>query len=49
MNSDFKELLKIFNDAQVKYLIVGGYAVMKLQDQIDVENLLTSEKVYRKN
>jgi hypothetical protein len=28
MNSDFKELLKIFNDNQVKYLIVGGYAVM---------------------
>ena len=29
MNSDFKELLKIFNAAKVRYLIVGGYAVMK--------------------
>ncbi len=29
MNSDFKELLKIFNAAKVKYLIIGGYAVAK--------------------
>lgn len=29
MNSDFKELLRIFNDHKVKYLVVGGYAVMK--------------------
>jgi hypothetical protein len=28
MHSDFKELLKIFNDYQVKYLVIGGYAVM---------------------
>ncbi len=27
MNSDFKELLSIFNETQVKYLIIGGYAV----------------------
>lgn len=26
---DFKELLKIFNDYKVRYLVVGGYAVMK--------------------
>jgi hypothetical protein len=29
MNSDFKELLKTFNQEKVKYLIVGGYAVAK--------------------
>lgn len=29
MNSDFKELLRIFNEKQVKYLVIGGYAVMK--------------------
>ena len=29
MNSDFKELLKIFNKEKVKYLIIGGYAVAK--------------------
>jgi hypothetical protein len=29
VNSDFKELLSAFNDHQVKYLVVGGYAVMK--------------------
>lgn len=26
MNSDFKDLLRAFNDAKVKYLVVGGYA-----------------------
>ncbi len=29
MNSDFNELLRIFNEKQVKYLVIGGYAVMK--------------------
>lgn len=29
MNTDFKELLNTFNEHEVKYLIVGGYAVMK--------------------
>jgi hypothetical protein len=29
VNSDFKELLSTFNDHQVKYLVVGGYAVIK--------------------
>ena len=28
MNSDFEELLSLFNDNEVKYLVVGGYAVM---------------------
>ncbi len=27
-NSDFKDLLKIFNARHVKYLIIGGYAVV---------------------
>lgn len=29
MNQDFVELLQIFSDAQVRYLIIGGYAVIK--------------------
>ncbi|MBS1808957.1 MAG: nucleotidyltransferase [Acidobacteria bacterium] len=29
MISDFKELLSILNAKQVKYLVIGGYAVMK--------------------
>ena len=29
VNSDFKELLRIFNDHGVKYLVVGGYAVIR--------------------
>lgn len=28
MNSDFVELLSLFNKYQVRYLLVGGYAVM---------------------
>jgi hypothetical protein len=28
MSSDFEELLRIFNGNEVKYLVVGGYAVM---------------------
>jgi hypothetical protein len=29
MNSDFKDLLRLFNDNKVRYLVVGGHAVMK--------------------
>ncbi len=29
MNSDFRDLLKIFDDNKVKYMIIGGYAVAK--------------------
>lgn len=29
MNSDFKELLSLFNASKVRYLVVGGYALMK--------------------
>ena len=29
MNSDFNDLLKAFNENQVKYLIISGYAVME--------------------
>ena len=28
MNSDFEDLLNLFNAHEVRYLIVGGYAVM---------------------
>ena len=28
-NSDFKELLNLFEKHEIRYLIVGGYAVMK--------------------
>ena len=54
MNSDFRDLLEAFNDAGVRYLIIGGYAVIKhteprftkdldLWVATDTEN---SEKVY---
>ncbi len=28
MNSDFSDLLRLFNDNRVEYLVVGGYAVV---------------------
>ena len=28
MNSDFKDLLRIFNELEVEYLVVGGYAAI---------------------
>ena len=30
MNSDFKDLLRIFAEEQVEYLVVGAYAVKQL-------------------
>ena len=29
VSSDFKDLLRLLSDYQVKYLVVGGYAVIK--------------------
>lgn len=29
MNSDFKDLLRLFNAKKVRYLVVGGYAVIR--------------------
>jgi predicted nucleotidyltransferase len=29
VNSDFSDLLKLFNDKGVRYLVVGGYAVIQ--------------------
>ena len=29
VNSDFSDLLRIFNDNRVKYLVIGGYAVVQ--------------------
>ena len=40
MNSDFKELLKLFNDNEVKYLTGhGGYAVMLYTEPRYTEDL----------
>jgi predicted nucleotidyltransferase len=54
MNSDFKDLLKIFDDKKVKYLVIGGYAVAKHAEprytkDIDLwisNNRENAEKVY---
>ena len=33
VNSDFSELLQIFNTRNVKYLVIGGYAVVQYAEQ----------------
>ena len=43
---DFRELLKLFADAEVRYLIVGGYAVMKYTEPRftkDLDLLISTE------
>jgi hypothetical protein len=55
MNSDFRDLLRLFNAHKVRYLVVGGYAVRKdlvankraqgrPQDLVDVNSLIESEQ-----
>jgi hypothetical protein len=47
VNSDFKELLKTFNNYQVKYLVVGGYAVIKYAEPRytkDIDLWINAEK-----
>ena len=38
-SSDFRELLKLFEKHEVRYLIVGGYAVMKYSEPRFTKNL----------
>lgn len=47
VNSDFKELLRIFNDYRVNYLVVGGYAVIKYAEPRytkDIDLWISAEK-----
>ena len=32
-SSDFRELLNLFEKYDIRYLVVGGYAVMKYSDR----------------
>ena len=52
LKADFKELLRLFNQEQVKYLVVGGYAVMKYTEpfytkEIDIWVAATAENAER--
>lgn len=40
-NSDFKELLNLLNEEKVRYLIVGGYAVIHYEDFMTPESCLS--------
>ena len=39
MNSDFKELLQVFNDLEVKDLITAKKAVAREQDLKDIDEI----------
>ena len=39
INSNFKDLLRILNDGGVRYLVVGGYAVMKYTEPYTTKDL----------
>jgi hypothetical protein len=48
LNSDFKEFIQLLNDNQVKYLVIGGYAVAvhghpRYTKDIDIWIEMTSE------
>ena len=55
MNSDFKDLLSSLNRHKVKYLIIGGYAVMRYTEprytkDLDIwleADITNSKKVYK--
>ncbi len=39
VNSDFTELLKLFNDNKVRYLVIGGYALIQYAEPRYTKNL----------
>ena len=39
INSDFKDLLQLFVDEGVRFLVVGGYAVMKYTEPYNTKDL----------
>ena len=44
---DFKELLKLFEKHKIRYLVVGGYAVMKYSEPRftkDLDILITTDQ-----
>ena len=38
INSDFSDLLKIFRDNNVKYLVIGGYAFIQYAEPLSHTN-----------
>jgi len=43
VNTEFTELLRLFNGNRVRYLVIGGYAIILYQGLID-PNLLSPVK-----
>lgn len=49
VNSDFSDLLRLFNDNQVRYLVVCGYAVLVNSKQVQERHLHTQSVVRCEN
>jgi hypothetical protein len=47
MNSDFKDLLRLFNANKVRYLVVVGYAVMKYTERHSIATIDLQSRVTR--
>jgi predicted nucleotidyltransferase len=55
VNSDFSELLRIFNDHNVRYMVIGGYAVVQYAeprftkdlDMLISTDIANAEAVYK--
>jgi hypothetical protein len=39
INSNYRDLLRLFNDGGVRYLVVGGYAVMRYTEPYYTKDL----------
>jgi hypothetical protein len=48
VNQDFRDLLRVFNEEKVRYLVVGGCALIK-HSEPDVEKLRIAEIRDRKD
>lgn len=49
VNSDFSDLLKLFNDKKVRYLVIGGYAVVQYAEPRFTKDLDLWVSTDRKN
>jgi hypothetical protein len=42
VNSDFSDLLKLFNNSHVRYLVIDGYAFIQYTEPRDTNRLYVS-------
>ncbi len=45
VNSDFTDLLRLFNDNSVRYLVIGGYAVIQHAEPRFTKDLIDADRI----